>query len=152
MWALMACLNPTALVSGTSPGRFSSKGPFLPGAVAPQLSYFRYVDVPDTLLSPGNYVIAAQYTASGQDDVLDGMFVTPHPAIRFGQARSGAGADLPFPDVGVGAINGFFGPNFQLVVVPEPSPLLLALLAILMFSVTRKWSGRNLRLGRKVLL
>lgn len=84
---------------------------------------FRYVQIPDTILQPGNYVIGAQYFGVSADSrVSEATGITTDPSITYLGGRYEIGSNLPFPNTPSGSGH-YFGPNFQ--VVPEPSSIAL---------------------------
>jgi hypothetical protein len=124
---------------------WSVSGPFTPvaaGTGGPSTAGpgpFSYVAVSDVFLDPGHYVIAAGGLSFDSND-LDLMpsaaaSITTDPVITFVQARyginSGHDEDLIFPDVAQPGMFNYFGPNFQFVVVPEPSISTLFALGLL---------------------
>lgn len=122
------------LVSGTV--RAGTAEP-VEGRIGPR-GAFRYVTVPETILTAGEtYVIAGSNPVSGVGlgDLLGfsfgaALFVTD-PAISFVEGRrgSGTGPGLFFPDAVAPdpstSGRGIFGPNFQFSVIPEPGSLTL---------------------------
>lgn len=115
------------------------------GTGNPLLDQFRYVQVPEILLTPGSYVIGAQYTAFSADQLPTAVdSVLSDPRIVFSGPRFGLGASFPFPNVDQGPGNNHFGPNFQFreagAVVPEPSTVLL-----LIVGIVSVWAGRCIR-------
>lgn len=84
---------------------------------------FRYVQIPETILQPGNYVIGAQYFGVSADSrVSEATGITTDTSITYVGSRYGIGSNLPFPSTSSGPGH-YFGPNFQ--VVPEPSTVAL---------------------------
>lgn len=87
---------------------------------------FRYFDVPDVTLTPGeSYVISyftpANASLTGDECVVRGAFTT-HPEIEYVTARWGDASALGIPPNTT--LETRFGPNF-LFNVPEPSGLLI---------------------------
>jgi len=87
---------------------------------------WRSVDVPDTLLTPGNYVIGSLYGPSDDRDFFFGT-ATTGPNITHIQGLYTTGLALTLPSSPFGMNDSSFGPNFM-AVVPEPGSV--ALMAI----------------------
>jgi len=99
---------------------------------------FRYVPIADFTLQPGSYVIGAQYFGASADArVSDALGISTAPSIAYVGGRFGVGANLPFPGASSGSGH-YFGPNFQIVPVPEPSTLALFGLGGIAIGVLRK--------------
>lgn len=89
-----------------------------------------------TLYANTTYVLGAKYpvTAPSIDTGVALATTTSDPEITLGDARRTSSMTFDFPDVIVGGLNdGYFGPNMDYTVVPEPatwSLLGLGLLAL----------------------
>lgn len=76
---------------------------------------WRVVDIPPTLLAPGNGYIVGGQNASHSECLSFNVSQTVHPDINFFDATYGGGvAPLERPTSFSGAINGFYGVSFQL--------------------------------------
>ena len=108
------------LISGTVPS----------GSGSPLLAGFRWLSVPQQVLSPGSYVIAA--TSSGDPASFDPfIFEGFDPVVSAGfslgtasLAQAGSGSIVAFPNTDEGLPYGFIGPNFASQPVPGPLPVL----------------------------
>ena len=108
------------LISGTVPS----------GSGSPLQAGFRWLSVPQQVLSPGSYVIAA--TSSGVPAVFDPfLYDGSDPVVIAGfslgtasLAQAGSGSVVAFPSTDEGLPYGFIGPNFASPPVPGPLPVL----------------------------
>ena len=81
---------------------------------------FRYVQVSDTPLSPGQtYTIGATFRAFSPDYLLaPADSISADPAISFAGAATGLGTGLVRPNTFANALD-YFGPNFQFTTAPD---------------------------------
>ena len=89
----------------------------------PLLDGFRYVAIAPIVLPAGDYTIGAEYTSViGEDSVrADASSITTPDGITYAGSRSTPSPLLTFPASVGERPNAYFGPNFQSMVVPEPS-------------------------------
>ena len=80
---------------------------------------FRYLEVPPTPLINGEYYVIGAYYGSDADHWADTDDADKHSAIFYRIDQSGTGDSFP-EHSGRGVDPGFFGPNFQFLIVPEP--------------------------------
>ena len=100
-----------------------ASGTISAGAVDPLLNHFRYIDVPDVALTPGENYVIAFYSESLTDDsmITDAVDLQVAPAVNIVEPRWGYDSQLAIPPNT--AIMDRFGPNFQFI--PEPATLCL---------------------------
>jgi hypothetical protein len=106
-----------------------------------------YEPVTPTVLTPGTYIIGAQYQENWTLTLVDpfDQGATFSPQITFEGTQSIPGAGFPAGNSGrvslVGAAQGYWGPNF-LYAVPEPSS------CVILFAATFVGLNRRSRLAR----
>lgn len=111
------------LVSGTVPS----------GTANPLQNGFRWLSIPEFVLAPGSYVIAATLSGdpasfdpflyAGIDPVVSDGFILNSASL----SESGSGTVVAFPTLDEGVPFGFFGPNMAthpVATVPGPLPVL----------------------------
>lgn len=144
-------LDGTLLVSGVVPA----------GSAAELHNNFRYVDVADTLLPVGHYIIGSTWPANGDEIVwtpelasAPGYDVGAHSGLGSyfvgpdGSARLSSASTFVFPSQTVGAANPaddrriLWGPNFTRV--PEPCSAALAAMVVALGTPTTR-ASRNRR-------
>jgi hypothetical protein len=90
---------------------------------------FRYISVPPVLLAPGKYVIGDFANNSLDAFVINASISTASGVSYIGDVILGDRA-FTAGDVAVDGNNGYFGPNFQFISVPEASTWTLLLLGV----------------------
>lgn len=114
---------------------------------SPIRGQFRYEEVTPIVLSADvHYVIAGGterergYSSLGQ--APDNLQFAPEVAFVGGRTHGGGTSQLRFPDYYFTTLPGYFGPNFEYKVVPEPSVLGLMGIAVFVLS-GRRGRGRR---------
>jgi hypothetical protein len=107
-----------------------------------------FQDLPSPLiLTPGRYVIGANYDGDVGDDPVriftDSLSLAPGFFFNQNRFTTNPMTGLDFPDSG-GSARGFFGPNLMLgEAVPEPSSILLSLAALGLTGIQRTFRARR---------
>lgn len=134
-------------------GIFGSGGNLLVSSTVPSgtggtlLAGFRYVSISPFVLSAGSYTIGGTIGAQASDPVaynVSGLSSVSQITIPSGASRyteAGSYTSLTFPTLAFPASNPYnvyFGPNFQILAVPEPSTgMLMNLGALSLFYFVR---------------
>jgi hypothetical protein len=121
-------------------GIFDSTGTLLVSATVPSgpagtlLDGFEFVNVAPTVLGPGSYTIGGQGNGTSTDQFEFGLTgSTAIPGLTLGSAvvNSSAQNTLSFPNVQAPSFSqGYFGPDFVVLTVPEPSAIILLAMAL----------------------
>lgn len=102
----------------------------VPAAGGTLLDDFRYVSIAPMSLPAGDYVIGAFYEGAGPDPLIsNGATVTTASGVGYNGSRSASGNAFPSFNAAERP-NGYFGPNFQFINVPEPGVTVLLLLGL----------------------
>ena len=95
------------------------------GTATTKIGLFRYIDVAPTVLSAGATYVINAYRPTRDDGIafnVDDLTVSTLVTYETDVAQNATGG-LVFTNTPFGATNGWFGPNFQAVAVPEPTSL-----------------------------
>ena len=102
---------------------------------------FRYVAISSLSLTSGEtYTLGAQYPTSNLEIVRGSATLFTPSVVNYLEDKQAGGAGFIQPTLSTGATNGFFGPN--LLFVPEPSALILGLIALMGLSACT-WRRRR---------
>lgn len=117
-----------------SDGALLASGTIPAGTDAPQIDRFRYIEVVETTLIPGEGYVVGFYTESAatSDPVAtnpDNVTWTVDPLVNYVAALQGSSSGLTMPTQTLeGDLR--FGPNFQFTVVPVPAAAVLGLIGL----------------------
>jgi hypothetical protein len=109
--------------------------------------WYELIPIPGSVILSANtnYVLGAKYTFNVIGYDLGDIFatITSSPEVTYGTARNNYSMTFAFPDNVVGGYldAGYFGPNMDYTVVPEPTTC--AMLGLGLLAVV--WSRRNRR-------
>lgn len=109
----------TLVVSGT-----------VPAGTGTEVNSFLYTPVAPTFLPLGSYTIGGFEDGTSSDPIIVGAgSITPATGISYNGSRSVGGASLTFPSGDTfNNSSSYFGPNFLVAAVPEPTSTALLLL------------------------
>lgn len=123
----------------TTAGTLLADGTVSSGTGGALFGKYRYVDVPEVDLPIGDYVVGAQYISGTADLFEQQSTLTTHSFVEYIRRAGVSSPVLVFPTIIAGPGSGNFATsNFQFT-VPEPSSMVLGLLAGVGLLVWRFW-------------
>lgn len=110
--------------------------------LSPSGFWYVPISLPVTLSANTTYILGAKYpfSAPGIDTGIIHATITTDPEVTFGTARRGNTLTFTFPDNVVSVWDdGYFGPNMDYTVVPEPTAITMMGLGLLAFTLRRRF-------------